>query len=224
MLSWLQWGPSSHAVDSMVGSPSVLSRQEAWPPEATVTEQGCLLLGRFVERAALILKEAQIATTADNQGAGKLFSSICEEPVLFIRRYKSEPVSLWHDRLELTHGCAFANALTAGSCTGDLARAVQGCSQFLEALNSRGRLELILASPTISMDLQDKLLDLADGVAALQRCQCKVRLLARCCIFRAWCPGCWALARTAVPWLWKLPSGCLRRSTLEASLAVAGCS
>ena len=62
-------------------------------------------------------------------------------------------------------------------CAGDLAKAVQGCGAYLEALNGRGRLELLLASPTISMDLQDRLLDLADGVAALQRCQIQARLV-----------------------------------------------
>lgn len=61
-------------------------------------------------------------------------------------------------------------------CAGDLSKALHASSRYLEACNSRSRLELLIASPGISMDLQDRLLDLADAMSTLRGCQLQVRL------------------------------------------------
>ncbi|KAK9797019.1 hypothetical protein WJX73_007524 [Symbiochloris irregularis] len=55
----------------------------------------------------------------------------------------------------------------------DLSKAVRVCTQYVEALNCRGRLDMLLASASVSMDLQDRILDLTEAVDALNACKPK---------------------------------------------------
>lgn len=160
---------------------SATCRGDTWNAKPTVTEQACLLLGRFCDRTALILKEAQSATGANAQDAAKLFSSLCKtlsvDFTLFsvARCSANKDISASTLSYQVRHPADGA-VHSLAVCAGDLSKALHASSRYLEACNSRSRLELLIASPGISMDLQDRLLDLADAMSTLRGCQLQVRL------------------------------------------------